>query len=65
MKRRQFIKKGALTGSLFALGGAALGAELITSTKFESQSKHSFNLKYAPHENMFKAHAGDSIIDQM
>ncbi len=65
MKRRQFIKKGALTGSLFALGGAALGAELITNTKFESQSKYSFNLKYAPHENMFKAHAGNLIIDQL
>jgi hydroxypyruvate isomerase len=65
MNRRQFTKKGALTGSLFVFGGAALGNELLSTLLPENNTKHSFNLKYAPHENMFKAHAGRSIIDQL
>lgn len=65
MKRRQFIQKGALTGSLFALGGAALGAELNTKSEDEIAGFSGFNLKYAPHDNMFKAHAGDSVVDQL
>ncbi|MEM7085678.1 MAG: TIM barrel protein [Bacteroidota bacterium] len=66
MKRRQFIQKGALTGSLFTLGGAAMGAELFSSTEeIQAETPHQFNLKYAPHEGMFKAHAGASIIHQL
>lgn len=66
MKRRQFIQKGALTGSLFTLGGAAMGAELFSSSEASQvEAPHQFNLKYAPHENMFKVHAGESIIDQL
>ena len=64
MKRRQFIKKGAATGSLLSFGGAALAAEVFKTTD-SSEAKHSFNLKYAPHEGMFKAAAGDSVIDQL
>ena len=66
MKRRQFIQKGALTGSLFTLGGAAIGAELLSSAKeTHAETLHKFNLNYAPHEGMFKAHAGESIIGQL
>jgi len=65
MKRRQFIQKGALTGSFIVLGGTALGTELLSTSLPENTTKHSFHLKYAPHENMFRAHAGDSIIDQL
>ena len=66
MKRRQFIQKGALTGSLFTLGGAAIGAELLSSSEgTNAEVPHQFNLKYAPHEGMFKVHAGKSIIDQL
>jgi len=64
MKRRQFIKKGAVTGSLLSFGGAAMAAEVFKSPALIND-KHSFNLKYASHEGMFKAHAGDSIIDQL
>lgn len=64
MKRRQFIKKGAATGSLLSFGGAALASEVFKTTD-SSEAKHSFNLKYAPHEGMFKAAAGDSVIDQL
>jgi len=65
MKRRRFIQKGALSGSFILLGGTALGTELLSTSLPENTTKHSFNLKYAPHENMFKAHAGGSIIDQL
>ena len=64
MKRRQFIKKGAVTGSLLSLGGAAIEAEVF-KTSTSTINKHSFNLKYAAHEGMFKAHSGDSVIAQL
>ncbi|HAT63831.1 MAG TPA: xylose isomerase [Flavobacteriaceae bacterium] len=65
MNRRKFIQKGALTGSLFTLGGSVLATELFSiKTQFITE-KHSFNLKYAPHDGMFKAHAGEDIIAQL
>ena len=65
MNRRKFIQKGALTGSLFTLGGSVLATELFSKkTQFITEI-HSFNLKYAPHDGMFKAHAGEDIIAQL
>lgn len=64
MKRRQFIKKGALTGSLLSFGGMSVASEVFKTPDLNID-KHSFNLRYAPHEGMFKAHAGDSVIDQL
>lgn len=65
MKRRQFIQKGALTGSLFAFAGNALASGMLDPAKGISSDVHSFNLKYAPHEGMFKELAGSSILDQL
>ncbi|MBT8372493.1 MAG: TIM barrel protein [Deltaproteobacteria bacterium] len=65
MKRRQFIKKGALTGSLLSFGGAALAHEVLRDGTTGNLEPHKFNLKYAPHDGMFKALAGDSILDQL
>lgn len=62
MKRRDFIQKGALAGSLFTLGGTAMASEFVVPSP---SAKHSFKLKYAPHEGMFKAHAGDDILQQL
>jgi len=62
MKRRDFIQKGAFAGSLFTLGGTAVASEMMLPKTF---NKHPFNLKYAPHDGMFKAHAGDDIIKQL
>ncbi|MEM7186179.1 MAG: TIM barrel protein [Bacteroidota bacterium] len=64
MKRRQFIQKGALTGSLLSLGGTALAGEVFSSEE-SVEGQNQFNLKYAPHDGMFKAHAGDSIVSQL
>ena len=64
MKRRTFIQKGAVTGSLFTLGGSTAWAS--EALKAEAGNKdHRFHLKYAPHDGMFKAHAGDGIIAQL
>ncbi|NNM22086.1 MAG: TIM barrel protein [Flavobacteriaceae bacterium] len=65
MKRRNFIKKGALTGSLFTFGGSALATSLNLEPSATSIENHKFNLRYAPHEGMFKHIAGDSVIDQL
>lgn len=62
MNRRDFIQKGALAGSLFSLSGSALASEIMRPNL---ENKHRFKLKYAPHENMFKAHAGSNIIAQI
>ncbi len=60
MKRRNFIQKSALTGGALSLGGAfSYAAGAYDSTK------HQFNLKYAPHLGMFKAHAGEDPIAQI
>ena len=64
MNRRKFIQKGALSGSLFSLGGTAIASEFINS-KNNTLSTKGFNLHYAPHEGMFKEHAGDDIIAQL
>jgi hydroxypyruvate isomerase len=65
MKRRQFIKKGALTGSLFTFGGVAIASEILPRIPNSDTSKHRFNLKYAPHDGMFKNLSGESIISQL
>ncbi len=62
MKRRQFIKQGALAGSLFSFGGSMLAAEVLSASKL---TKHKFNLKYAPHIGMFKVHAGMDVVSQL
>ncbi|MGB5668843.1 MAG: TIM barrel protein [Maribacter sp.] len=60
MKRRNFIQKTALTSGAISLGGT-----LSFANKPNSNLKHEFNLKYAPHLGMFKYHAGDDPIDQI
>lgn len=63
MNRRKFIQKGALTGSLFTFGGNVIANNLLSENKISE--KYSFNLNYAPHEGMFKAHAGEDINSQL
>lgn len=60
MKRRNFIINSLL-------GSISLGIvpSNIFSFPSEQMAKHNFNLKYAPHDGMFKAHAGADILDQL
>jgi hydroxypyruvate isomerase len=61
MNRRTFVKNTLLTASTTAL---------VTPLAFGKSSsaftnKETFKLKFAPHDGMFKHHAGDSILDQI
>ena len=60
MKRRDFVRSG------LALGAAAFGPVAGAATHARpAAARHAFNLKYAPHEGMFRHHAGDDFIDQI
>lgn len=69
MDRRKFIQKGALTGSFLGLGGLGMQAmeQVVDEHAFAKAEtiKHTFNLNYAPHIGMFKALAGDDVLDQL
>ncbi len=58
MKRRSFFKKGALAVTATTM----LSSEVFAS---RSQQNNTFKLKFAPHDGMFKAHAGYSILKQL
>lgn len=61
MERRYFVKSGLAFS-------AAAATPTFSLTKFKMMQPtepHNFNLKYAPHADMFKHHAGDSIIEQI
>lgn len=59
MDRREFLKTGA--------AGAALmvAAPISKTNTVEAAPARSFKLKYAPHFGMFRAHAGEDLIDQL
>lgn len=59
MKRRNFIKSGAL------LGAASTMTSDVWADKAPAKDAYSFKLKYAPHLGMFKNSAGDDPIDQL
>lgn len=60
MKRRQFVKTGAVAGAAIASGKLAPIAQAQ-----RVRDRKPFNLHYAPHIGMFKSHAGDDPIDQL
>lgn len=48
------------------MGASALAASSLFSSSFSAaQNKNSFDMSFAPHEGMFKALAGDDIVDQI
>lgn len=65
MKRRNFIKKGAIaTGISTVSVGSALASD-DKKKKKKKKGKADFQLKYAPHFGMFKNSAGEDLIDQI
>ncbi|NNE47310.1 MAG: TIM barrel protein [Rhodothermales bacterium] len=60
MKRRHFVQTGVLASAALVTGttAAPTASGLSTSSK-------PFNLRYAPHLGMFRAHAGKDPIDQL
>ncbi|MGV3502950.1 MAG: hydroxypyruvate isomerase family protein [Adhaeribacter sp.] len=73
MKRRDFVTKTLAVGaSALALGSSALASPLsqafVKSTPAPlpfPAAKRRFKLNYAPHFGMFKASAGNDLIDQL
>ena len=62
MKRRQFINNVALA----SVGASFLGSSVKASAANSIlSSKNNFPLHFAPHYGMFKAHAGNDILDQL
>jgi hydroxypyruvate isomerase len=62
MKRRNFIRNAAVSG--IALTGFS-GFMTASGSESKTQNAAKFNLKYAPHNGMFKHSAGEDFIDQI
>lgn len=60
MSRRTFIGSAAATAAAISIGES-----LAAETNQPQDKKADFKLKYAPHFGMFKANAGDNLIDQL
>ncbi len=60
MKRRNFVKNTVLGAS-----GLGLVSGLQAKTGNKALADKPFNLKYSPHQGMFKNHAGDDFVDQI
>ena len=58
MERREFLRAGVAAGAS-ALAASAPAAAL------DAAPRKPFKLKYAPHFGMFRAHAGDDLVDQL
>jgi hydroxypyruvate isomerase len=57
MKRRDFIQNSLLASTAFAIH--------TDLEQTAARQSHSFKLKYAPHDGMFKNSAGPDILDQL
>ena len=69
MHRRDFLLKSAATTAATAAyvgrGFSPAGAAFAQTPASPAPKKNTFKLKYAPHFGMFKAHAGESLLDQL
>jgi hydroxypyruvate isomerase len=63
MQRRSFIRNSAAASAAF-LSGGVIHASIRPDQPLQP-SKHTFNLKYAPHFGMFRHSAGDDLLDQL
>ena len=60
MKRRNFVKN-----TLLGASGLGLATGLQANSTQTSVAGEPFNLMYAPHNGMFKNHAGEDFVDQI
>ena len=76
MNRRDFLQQTAAAASFLTLSGTAGRAEAASQAQAPATPaaagaaktpavKHTFKLKYAPHFGMFRASAGEDLIDQL
>ncbi|HNR73020.1 MAG TPA: twin-arginine translocation signal domain-containing protein, partial [Cyclobacteriaceae bacterium] len=59
--RREFVKQTTLLTALTALAGTSFASSKTSS----APAGKPFKLNYAPHDGMFKNHAGADFIDQI
>jgi hydroxypyruvate isomerase len=64
MHRREFLTKSAALVSASALASTSIDAGVRQAAAARPQQRN-FKLKYAPHFGMFKAHAGEDLLDQL
>ena len=67
MQRRHFLRgaaAAAATAAAPSVFASALGSERL-STSPPARPAQGFGLRYAPHFGMFRAHAGDDLVDQL
>ncbi len=62
MNRRGFLSAGLMAGAALAMGKASRAAAPAAAAP---ASAGRFKLRYAPHFNMFKEHAGADLVDQL
>jgi hydroxypyruvate isomerase len=60
--RRQFLRSSVLVGAGIALTGRSA---LAGTANLRQQAKRKFQLSYAPHFGMFRAHAGNDLVAQL
>ena len=65
MNRRNFLKQGLMAGTAFATGTGLSKNGTEKLRKKDLLQTHDFKLKYSPHFGMFRAHAGNDLIDQL
>lgn len=63
MQRRHFVKTSAAAAS--AVFAAGLGRDRASAASGTAADNPTFQLNYAPHPGMFKASAGQDVIDQI
>ncbi len=63
MERRSFLQKSAVASAALISGGLLSGYGKPVSAP--APEKHKFRMKYAPHVNMFRHHAGEDMLDQI
>ena len=63
MQRRNFIQKSLLAGAALAVAPT----EVFSSPAIADQngSPYTFQLRYAPHDGMFRHSAGENVLDQL
>lgn len=62
MHRRNFIQKSLLASAALAAPTAVFSTSVIEK---QTTAPYKFNLRYAPHDGMFRQSAGENVLDQL
>lgn len=66
MLRKDFIKNGLLKAAGITLGAPIIGQNVQAAEQIKNtNASKPFKMDFAPHQGMFKNHAGDSFLDEI